>query len=70
MANICDVCGYKDCATMSVIHPGPDGILRCKMCRHRLMYGRYVHDETEEFKLFEKGDFTEEYKRILSEVPE
>jgi len=64
----CDVCGYEDeGAVGNVVQPGPDGVLRCKVCRHRLMYGRYVYSDSEEFRLLEAGAFTEEYRRILEE---
>lgn len=68
MSLVCDICGYKDTSALgSVVQLGSDGILRCKVCRHRLMYGRYIHDDTEEQKLFEAKVFTREYKCILEE---
>lgn len=63
----CDVCGYVDTSALKmVVQKGPDGVMRCKICRHRLMYGRYIHGESEAFALTEE-DFTDEYKRILEE---
>lgn len=65
----CEICGYEDTgpAPRTVVQLCPDGIFRCKVCRHKLMYGHYIRDEDEEFRRFEAKDFTVEYKRLLDE---
>jgi hypothetical protein len=64
MMDKCDVCGYEHKNDVTpVIQEMPDGIKRCKVCRHKLMYGRYIHNEVDEFK----AELTEEYKKLLEE---
>lgn len=52
----CDICGYTDkTTTFSVVHPGNDGVRRCKLCRQRAMYGHTFAHDKDEFKAYKAG---------------
>jgi len=66
---VCDICGYRDESVgKTVVHVGPDGLLRCKKCRHLLMYGRYIHSNDDAFERDEARDWTPQYIEMLRET--
>jgi hypothetical protein len=40
----CDICGYEHETAVSLCN---DGVIRCKLCRHRAKYGRVLHTAQE-----------------------
>lgn len=63
--NTCDICGYEHPV---VVKKAPDGLYRCKICRHRVMYGKYVHSLLEEERLHREGNFTPYWKSLKEEL--
>lgn len=60
---ICDICGYEH---PIVVRKDPDGILRCKICRHNAKYGEYIHSPIDEEKRAKKGKFTDYWISITA----
>ena len=41
----CEICGYRAKTDWTVVRICADGIIRCRICRDKIKYGRYVRDE-------------------------
>ena len=50
---ICDVCEYEH---ETAVHKCVDGVLRCKHCRQRAVYGKTFYFDGDEFDAFKRGD--------------
>lgn len=41
--NKCDICGYEDKSDI-VAYRRPDGVVRCRICADKAVFGRFVAD--------------------------
>lgn len=54
----CDICGFKH---KTAVYVCADGVRRCKVCRRKLQYGKYVDDDTA-FERHKAGDSNPRYE--------